>query len=113
MRKALLAGLGVFFFTREKVEEVVKDLIQGGQLTREQGARLLDELVKRGEEGTDDLSGRISEDLAGMLTRVSPASRKELEDVRARLEAVERRLDMATAAPAAPDAPPGHDPLAE
>ena len=104
LRKALLAGMGVVFYTREKVEDVVKDLIHGGHLTREQGAKILEELVKRGEEGTGELGAKINDDLRGLLGKIGPVSRAEFETYRSRLEAVERRLGLAV-----PEAPPSAD----
>ena len=82
------------FYTREKVEEVVKDLIQGGQLTREQGSKLLEELVKRGEEGKGEFGAKFSEDVRELFAKVSPVTHKELDAVCARLEAVEKHLGL-------------------
>jgi polyhydroxyalkanoate synthesis regulator phasin len=102
MQKALFAGLGVVFYTREKLEDVIKDLIHGGHLTREQGTKVLEELAARGREGKDELAARFGKEVAGLVTALRPVSRAEFDEVLARLLVIERRLGREPGA-----APPG------
>jgi polyhydroxyalkanoate synthesis regulator phasin len=94
MKKAIFAGLGVVFYTREKIEDVIKDMIHGGHLTRAQGTKILEELVDRGKEGKEELATRFHEEITSILTAIKPISQGEFKEVLARLEAIERHLGL-------------------
>lgn len=101
LKKTVLAGLGALIYTEEKVEEVIRDLVAGGQLTREQGQKVLDELVERGRRG----QAAVSEEFARRLSQWRPAWQSQIEALEARVAAIESRLGIDTP-PAAPEAPP-------
>jgi polyhydroxyalkanoate synthesis regulator phasin len=101
LRKTVLAGLGAVLYTQEKVEAVIRDLIQKGQLTREQGAKFLEELVQKGEQGQSEVSEKIHADVIALLNKWKPVPRVEFEALRDRLEAVEKHLGLGERA--APD----------
>ncbi len=103
MRKALFAGLGAVIYSREKIEEVIKDLIHGGHLTRAQGTKILEELVDRGKEGKEELATRFHEEITAILAAIKPISQAEFGEVLQRLEAIERHLNLG------PNATPNHE----
>jgi len=102
LRKTMLAGLGVVFFTREKVEEAIGNLVRGGHLSREQGTKILDELAARGKQGKEEFVSRMVEKWGPLLESIKPVSQREFEELRARVEALERRLGNEPPAPPDP-----------
>ncbi len=91
VKKGVLAALGAVVFTEEKLEEVIRDLVRGGQLTREQGAKVFQELVTRGEKAQGDF-GKVTADVAQKLAKWQPVMRGDFDELRARVEALEKRL---------------------
>ena len=94
VKKVLLAGLGVAFYTREKVEEIVKNLIQSDQLTREQGAKILDDLAEKGKTGQEEFVAKINEEISAILAKWQPVQKSEFDDLLARVEAVEKHIGL-------------------
>lgn len=47
LRKALLFGIGSVSLTKEKAEELVKELKKKGQLSEKEGRRLVKEVLQR------------------------------------------------------------------
>ena len=67
MKKLLLAGVGAVANTAEKSQEIVKDLIEKGELTVEQGKALNEELknnlkAKTPDEKADAIINSLSEE---------------------------------------------------
>jgi len=93
IRRMLLAGLGVVFYTREKVEEVVKQLVETGQLTKEQGAKILDELVAKGRDGQEAIVTTLVERIAPLLASVTPVSKSAFDSLVARVNDLAMRID--------------------
>lgn len=59
LRKALLFGIGVFHISREKVETFVQDLQKDGNLTPEEGKKVVDEVMKKAEAEGKKLTNEI------------------------------------------------------
>jgi polyhydroxyalkanoate synthesis regulator phasin len=97
VKKGVLAALGAVVFTEEKLEEVIRDLVRGGKLTRDQGAQVLQELVARGEKTQGDL-GKLTADVAQKIAKWQPVMRGEFDELRARVEALEARVGRASCA---------------
>ncbi len=94
VKKGMRAALGAAVVTQEKIEEVIHDLVRGGELTREQGAKILAELVARGEKAQGDV-GRIASELGQKIARWQPVMRGDFDALSARVAALEQRLGIA------------------
>jgi len=90
--KGLLAGLGAMLLTKEKIEEAFRKLVKEDKLSNEDARRLTDELVKTGERQWKELDEAFTEFLRKSLDKMDLGSRKEVEELKARLENLEKRL---------------------
>ena len=97
LRKAALAGLGVVTLKEEKVKEIVNDLIEQGELSKEEGNQFVKELRERLEKNKTDLEKRLGEILKRTLDKMTLPTKEELnrleeaqKDLLARLERLER-----------------------
>lgn len=89
MKRWMAMGLGLALLTKEKAEAAVKELVEQGELSREEGRELLENLMERAQREKDEWKRRID----GELRRIAEAAgfAKE-EDVR-RLEEYIRQLE--------------------
>jgi polyhydroxyalkanoate synthesis regulator phasin len=92
LKDSLLAGLGLATLAQEKLHETVRELIERGELTREQGARLMESVIAKGEKERQDLSGRLSREFQRWLGRTPFVSREEHRDLERRVRALEVKL---------------------
>jgi len=97
LRKAALAGLGIVTLREEKVKEIVNDLIEQGELSKEEGNHFVKELRERLEKNKADLEKRLGEILKRTLDKMNLPTKEELNrleeaqrDLLARLERLER-----------------------
>jgi polyhydroxyalkanoate synthesis regulator phasin len=85
LQKAWYFGMGVFDFTREKVEALVDEMVRRGEISQQEGPDAVKELL-----------GRAQEAQAAMMIKVKELVNKSLAELRlaraADLEALEKRV---------------------
>ena len=92
LKKALYAGVGLAFLTRDKVEELGKKLAEEAKLSEGEGTKLVDELLKKGEEARAGLEKMVSGAVGAGLDRLDLPKKSELKALEARVAALEARL---------------------
>lgn len=97
LRNALLTGLGAVAFGQERLRAVLDALVEKGELTAEQGRKLLEEFVRRSrEEGRSVLSG-IASELSRLPEKFPFVWRKEYLRLQSRVEELEKKLSSGSA----------------
>ena len=61
IRKAIYTGLGLAVLTKEKAEELVKDLAEQAKLSEHEGKDLVDNLLKQSEQARNDFQSKVDE----------------------------------------------------
>ena len=94
MKRALFVGLGLLSLTREKAEKVIKEMVEKGDITTEEGSGFVDELIKRGEEANQEIKKFIKDEVEVKCSHREPApvSREEFEALQQRVNDLEMRL---------------------
>ncbi len=92
MKKGLMAGIGAVVLTSEKVQEIVRKLVEEGKISTEEGEKLAQDLVKTGERQWEEITAAISEKTKKWSESTEVVKREEFEQLKARVEALEQRL---------------------
>lgn len=90
LKNLMLAGLGVMSYTQEKLKGAVDSLIAQGELSREQGEKVLEEWVKRGEDEQSKLGGRVQDEIQKVISRLQLITRDDFDALVARVEVLEK-----------------------
>ena len=61
IKKAFYTGLGLAVLTKEKAEELVKELAEQTKLSEHEGKDLVDSLMKQSEQARKDFQSKIDE----------------------------------------------------
>ena len=101
VRKAVLAGLGVAAFAREKLGEVAAEVAEHGGLTGDKGKRLADTLMQRGSSTGRRLLRRALRELERLLEESPLVTRGEYRSLLERVRALESRSGAASPGPTA------------
>ena len=94
LKKTLLAGLGVVSFTKEKLEGALHEMVERGELTRDQGKNVLKVLLNRGDVEGKNIIDRISKETERWLARGPLATHGELRALERRVVELESRLGV-------------------
>lgn len=90
IKKAIFIGAGLASLTAEKIEEAVKEIVNKGDLTEKQGKELLRELKEKSAKARKELGERIDKMISDTLQKLNIPTRKEVEELKARIEQLEK-----------------------
>jgi polyhydroxyalkanoate synthesis regulator phasin len=76
--KSINLGLGLLVYSREKIEELVEELVNKGEVAKKDARQFAGELVQRGEEQREELKKMIQSEVAKALDNVHVAKKEDI-----------------------------------
>jgi polyhydroxyalkanoate synthesis regulator phasin len=61
LQKAWLFGVGVFDFTKEKVEDLVQEMVRRGEITQQESPEAVQQILAKAQETQQALVDRVKE----------------------------------------------------
>jgi polyhydroxyalkanoate synthesis regulator phasin len=92
LQKVLHFGLGVFDFTREKVEALVDEMVRRGEISQQESPEAVKELLERAQEVQAALVDKVKELVNKALAETRPAKAADLEALEKRVAALEEEV---------------------
>jgi polyhydroxyalkanoate synthesis regulator phasin len=92
IKKSIYLGLGVASVSKEKVEEVIDELIEKGQLSKEQKPDTLTDIMGIIEKGEENISKIIKNAVKETADNISIATKEDIENIALRVEKLESIL---------------------
>jgi polyhydroxyalkanoate synthesis regulator phasin len=92
IKKGIYAGIGAVLLTRDKVEQVIDKFVKDSKLDREEGKRLVDDLVKAGEKQWSDAEAKILETVKKGIGTLDIGTRSEVDGLCERVDNLEKRI---------------------
>jgi len=86
IKNAILAGLGVLTLTREKAEDLAKDLIKKGELAKTEEAKFVKELMEKAGKTSSDVKQKIEETVRDTLKKLNVPTRRDLDEIKEKLD---------------------------
>ena len=83
LKSALDAGMAFTEMTRQRAEAIVRDLVRSGEVSREQTAKQVEELLERSRKNTEVLLAMVRKEIDDRLANL--ATRDDLSKLAARL----------------------------
>ena len=90
IKKTIFFGAGLASMTAEKIEDAVAEIVKRGELTEKQGKDLVQDLLERSAKAKKELTERIEKMIQDSLQRLKIPTRKEIDELRARVEQLEK-----------------------
>ena len=90
LKKTIWLGAGLAVMTTEKIEEAVAEIVKKGQLSEKEGKELVADLLEKSKEAKKKLSEKVEKIITLTLQKMNIPSRKEMEELRARLDRLEK-----------------------
>jgi len=88
----MFLGLGVFSLTKEAAEKLINEAVEKGEISRDEARKFIDEALRRGEEQKEELKTFVRQELQKLRIELGLVSKDELEELRTRLEELERKV---------------------
>lgn len=90
-KKILLAGLGTAAYTYEKSENLIKELIEKGKLSIEDGKELSEELKRNVKTKAQEIKPLTKDDLVSILKDLNLATKDEISQLNERISKLEEK----------------------
>ncbi len=95
MKKAMLIGIGLAATTREKIEESITELVKKGELSEKEGKEMVNDLLERSKKMKEEMDKKVEKIVADTLSRLNIPSKKDVAELKGRIEALEKELEKA------------------
>ncbi len=69
IKKTMLTGVGLAAVTKDKVEELARELTEKGEMSEKEGKELIDELLKKSEQARKDLETKVEDIVRKVLEK--------------------------------------------
>ena len=93
LKRVVWIGAGLAVLTKEKIEETVREIVKKGHLSEQEGKELINDLVEKSKKAKKDLRENIETTLQEILQRLNIPTRKDVEELKARLERLEKAAE--------------------
>ncbi|HBF42298.1 MAG TPA: polyhydroxyalkanoate synthesis regulator [Desulfobacteraceae bacterium] len=91
IKKTLLTGIGLAALTKEKVEELTKELIKKGEISEKEGKEFLDDLLQKSEQARKDLETKVEDTVHRVLKKIDLATKKDIEKLEEKIKYLEKK----------------------
>jgi polyhydroxyalkanoate synthesis regulator phasin len=92
LHKAWLFGVGVFDFTKEKVEVLVQEMVQRGEITGQEAPEAVKQLLAKAQEAQQAMVAKVKDLTRNAIDEIKVARASELEALEKRVAALEKAL---------------------
>ncbi len=93
VRKLGLIGAGLWAMTEEKIDELVKDLVDKGDISKEEGKKVIQDMVDESKKQKVDLEKKISEKIQDSISKADIFTRKDMHELESRLRTLEEEIE--------------------
>ena len=90
VRKVMLTGVGLAVMTKEKAEELGRELVKKGEITEKEGKEFVEELLKKSEEAKKDFEKKVEESVKKVLAGLDVVTKKDVDNLVERVAALEK-----------------------
>lgn len=80
-KKTMLTGIGLAAISRDKLEDLTRELIDKGNMTEEEGRKFVAEMFEYGEKAMDGLEKQVNTYVEKALNRMELVRKSELEEL--------------------------------
>ena len=92
LHKAWLFSVGVYDFTREKVEATVQEMVQRGEITQQESPEAVKQLLAKAQDAQQALVDKVRELTKTAIAELDVAKASDLEALEKRVAALEEAL---------------------
>lgn len=94
IERTFLAGMGAAALTKDRIQDLVDELVSRGQINADEGRVVVDRLVARSREETRGVLRKADSTLHTAYRELGLGSKRDMEDLALRLRQLEHRVQL-------------------
>ncbi|MDR7666202.1 phasin family protein [Methanosarcina sp. Z-7115] len=92
VRKLGLIGAGLWAVTEDKINDLVKDLVDKGDISKEEGKKVIQDVLEESKKQKVDLEKKISEKIQDSISKADIFTRKDMHELESRVDILEDEI---------------------
>jgi polyhydroxyalkanoate synthesis regulator phasin len=93
-RKLALLGIGIAALTREKAEEIVNEFVETGDLSEDDGKKMVKDLMNSSTKHKGVLEKKIEEEVKKAAAKLNLASKEDIKRLEKKIAAMEGKKEI-------------------
>ncbi len=93
MRKGALFGIGLWALTEEKIQDIADELIENGEIKKEEGKRFVREIIEEQRKQKEDMEKKISSRVNETFSKADIATKEEVKELKDIIMHLEEKID--------------------
>ncbi|WP_340820368.1 hypothetical protein [Methanolobus sp. WCC4] len=96
MKKVGLFGIGLWALTEEKIQDIADDLIENGEMKKEEGKQFVRDVVEEQKKQKEDMEKKISSKVQETISKADVATKDEVSELKDIIKSLEAKIDKLT-----------------
>jgi polyhydroxyalkanoate synthesis regulator phasin len=92
VRKLGLVGAGLWAITEDKINDLVKELVDKGDISKEEGKKAIQDMFEERKKQKIDLEKKISEKIQESISITDIFTKKDMHELESRMETLEEEI---------------------
>jgi len=92
LEKTVYFGIGLAVLTKERIDQMVEEMVEKGRLSQTEAAKLAEELAARGREERDALMKVIQDEISRRLESLSIVTLEDMRKLKAEIAELELKI---------------------
>ncbi|MEE4135878.1 MAG: hypothetical protein V2I32_07365 [Desulforhopalus sp.] len=93
LKKTILTGLGVASLTRDKIEQLGRELSDKGKMTEQEGQKFVEEMQKLAEESRTSLQKQTEKVVESALAKMHLARAADMDELKQEIAALRAEIE--------------------
>ncbi len=96
LKKTFLAGIGIYSLTKEKAQEIMTDLVNRGELSKDEGAKFVKAMLDKADEEIAFLRKMVDDRVSQALARITPSYQEEFKKINQKIDKLTKEVEKLT-----------------
>ena len=92
VRKLGLIGAGLWAITEDRINELVKELVNKGDINKEEGKKVVQDMLEERKKQKLDLEKKISEKVQESISKIDVFTKKDMSELESRIQTLEEEI---------------------
>ena len=93
LKNVIYAGIGLASIAAEKIDVLVRELVQKGKLSDEEGKKIINDFFAHTDEHKNEFESKLKNAFDGFISKFDFVKRKEYDELLKRLHDLEEELE--------------------
>jgi len=94
LKKGLLLGIGAAISGKERLDQLLKDLVDRNEITQDQAKNVMQNFIEKGEVKTEEWNTKQKEQMQNTAKNNGVATQADIDEIKSRLNIIEAELKL-------------------